>query len=64
MTRQLEDRGLPAAEVRMQCRRYVRIGGCNVRYGVQFRWDMVCRRHPRWAVPPAQQQLAVLPRQH
>ena len=48
---------------RMQCRRYVRIGGCNARYGVRFRWDMLCRRHPRWAVPPEQQQLAVLPRQ-
>ena len=63
MTRQLEDRELPPAERRMQCRRYVRIGGCNARYGVRFRWDMLCRRHPRWADPPEQQQLTVLPRQ-
>ena len=63
MSKQLEDRELPPAEARMQCRRYVRIGGCNARYGVQFRWDMLCRRHPRWAVPLGQQQLAVLPRQ-
>ena len=63
MTRQLEDREMPAAEGRMHCRRYVRIGGCNARYGVRFRWDMLCRRHPRWAVPPEQPQLAVLPRQ-
>ena len=47
----------------MQCRRYVRIGGCNARYGVRFRWDMLCHRHPRWAATPEQQQLAVLPRQ-
>jgi hypothetical protein len=63
MTRQLENRELPPAERRMQCRRYVRIGGCNARYGVRLRWDMLCRRHPRWANPPEQQQLAVLPRQ-
>ena len=63
MTRQLEDRELPAAEARMQGRQYVRIGGCNARYGVRFRWDMLCHRHPRWAVPDGQQQLAVLPRQ-
>jgi hypothetical protein len=63
MTRQLEDRELPPAERRMQCRRYVRIGGCNARYGVRLRWDMLCRRHPRWADPPEQKQLAVLPRQ-
>ena len=44
-------------------RRYVRIGGCNARYGVRFHWDMLCRRIPRWAAPPEQQQLAVLPRQ-
>jgi hypothetical protein len=62
MSRQLEDRELPAAEQRMQCRRYVRVGGCNARYGVQFRWSMLCRRHPRWAVPDGQQQLTVLPR--
>ena len=62
MSRQLEDRELPAAEARMQCRRYVRIGGCNARYGVQFRWSMLSHRHPRWAVPAGQQQLAVLPR--
>ena len=54
---------MPAAEARMHCRRYVRIGGCNARYGVQFRWDMMRRRHPRWAVPLGQQQLTVLPRQ-
>ena len=41
----------------------MRVGGCNARYGVRFRWDMLCRRHPRWADPPEQQQLAVLPRQ-
>ena len=63
MSRQLEDRELPPAERRMQCRRYVRVGGCKARYGVRFRWDMLCRRHPRWAAPPEQQQLAVLPRQ-
>jgi hypothetical protein len=63
MSRQLEDRELPAAEARMQCRRYVRLGGCNARYGVRFRWDMLCHRHPRWAIPLRQQQLAVLPRQ-
>ena len=44
MSRQLEDRELPPAERRMQCRRYVQIGGCNARYGVRFRWDMLCRR--------------------
>ena len=63
MTRQLEDREVPAAEQRMQCRRYVRIGGCDARYGVRLRWDMLCRRHPRWAVPLGQQQLTVLPGQ-
>jgi hypothetical protein len=41
MSRQLQDRELPAAEQRMQCRRYVRVGGCNARYGVQFRWSML-----------------------
>ena len=32
MSRELEDRELPPAERRMQCRRYVRIGGCNAQY--------------------------------
>ena len=63
MSRHLEHREVPAAEARMHCRRYVRIGGCNARYGVRFGWDMLCRRHPRWAAPPEQQQLVVLPRQ-
>jgi len=55
MTRELEVRELPPAEGRMHCRRYVRIGGCNARYGVQFRWSMLSHRHPRWAIPLEQQ---------
>eukprot|EP00952_Eustigmatos_sp_NYUAD-ZCMA_P010524 43071-Eustigmatos_ZCMA.PRE.1 len=61
MSKELQDRELPPAEKKLQCRLYVRIGGCNARYGVQFRWSMLSHRHPRWAVPAGQQHLTVLP---
>ena len=37
---------LPATEPRLQCRPYVRFGGHNAMYGVQYRWRMMRHRHP------------------
>ena len=37
---------LPGTEPRLQCRPYVRFGGHNAMYGVQYRWRMLRHRHP------------------
>ena len=47
---------LPGTEPRLQCRPYVRFGGHNAMYGVQYRWRMLRHRHPTLGINQAARQ--------